>query len=73
MIRASELIGLKRSSNWGARWKSYEVAFSTGDIGPFLFTLNPFGDKSYVLEVGTPIHTAEGYESDCAHAFTEQK
>jgi len=41
--------------------KDYEDLFSTGDIGLFLFTINPLGDKSYFSDVRIPIHAAEGY------------
>ena len=30
--------------------EDYGDLFSTGDIGPFLFTINPLGDKSYFSE-----------------------
>ncbi len=60
MVRANELVALKRSSDWVTEWKDYEDLFSTGDIGPFLFTINPLGDKSYFSEVRIPIHAAEG-------------
>ena len=60
MICANELVALKRSRNWVTEWKDYEDLFSTGDIGPFLFKINPLGDKSYFSEVRIPIHAAEG-------------
>ncbi len=41
--------------------EDYGDLFSTGDIGPFLFTINPLGDKSYFSDVRIPIHAAEGY------------
>jgi len=49
MVRANELVALKRSSDWVTEWKDYEDLFSTGDIGPFLFTINPLGDQILLL------------------------
>jgi hypothetical protein len=60
MVCANELVALKRSSDWGTEWKDYEDLFSTGDLGPFLLTINPLGDKSYFSEVRIPIHAAKG-------------
>ena len=60
MVCANELVASKRSSHWALNWKDYEDLFSTGDLGPFLLTINPLADKSYFSEVRIPIHAAEG-------------